>query len=342
MTRLVTLAAALLLAASGAGDLARPPAAGATTPRQVTAAASSTARPTLPVIVETARQLSGGPVVSVPQGILVAVIVRAVRAGDRVLLQRRADSSWATLAVARARRAGTARLLLPTGTPGSATYRVVATSRAEGPSRASRPIALTVTPAAEAPAPAPSAYTLLDPGRPGAVFRWDPCTPVRVRVQAEPGYPTLRADVAAALGRLAAATGLRFTDLGPTANGGAAADPGGFPADTDLVVTVAGEGEAPALAGGPVGYTTLNHSVWAGPDARILAAEVVLEREFLTSGSSAVGQLLLHELGHAVGLGHTADADQVMFPSVTGTASGYQPGDLAGLARVGSAAGCLS
>jgi hypothetical protein len=42
-----------------------------------------------------------------------------------------------------------------------------------------------------------------------------------------------------------------------------------------------------------------------------------------------------HELGHLVGLAHVADEHQVMYPRVR-AGLGYQPGDLAGLAQLGS------
>jgi hypothetical protein len=53
--------------------------------------------------------------------------------------------------------------------------------------------------------------------------------------------------------------------------------------------------------------------------------------------------LLLHELGHAMGLQHVTDTRQQMYPSLRSTSpSGLAAGDLAGLAKVGRAAGCLN
>jgi predicted Zn-dependent protease len=56
-----------------------------------------------------------------------------------------------------------------------------------------------------------------------------------------------------------------------------------------------------------------------------------------------MGALLLHELGHVVGLGHTPDSAQIMYPDLRPMSSAqYQPGDLGGLARLGATQGCLT
>jgi hypothetical protein len=55
------------------------------------------------------------------------------------------------------------------------------------------------------------------------------------------------------------------------------------------------------------------------------------------------GELLLHELGHVVGLDHVSSRSQVMYPTVgTSGSTSYAPGDREGLARLGRSAGCIS
>jgi hypothetical protein len=52
--------------------------------------------------------------------------------------------------------------------------------------------------------------------------------------------------------------------------------------------------------------------------------------------------LLMHELGHAVGLQHVTDTTQAMYPSLLSSAPNLGNwGDRAGLSRVGRPAGCI-
>ena len=53
------------------------------------------------------------------------------------------------------------------------------------------------------------------------------------------------------------------------------------------------------------------------------------------------GEVIMHELGHVMGLAHTSARRQIMSPHVTRRRATWGAGDLAGLRRVGDRHGCL-
>ena len=183
-------------------------------------------------------------------------------------------------------------------------------------------------------------------GRPA---RWDPCVPIHYVVQ--PGWipDAGRADLAEALTRLSAASGLQFVDDGDTSEV-PSTDRAAYQPDRY------GERWAPLLIGWvPAGATDLGIGSGAqglslsvalpargGPS--IVTGQVVLDASNrLAAGfgpGTTDGEVLLHELAHAVGLGHVLDATQVMYPQTTNGESQFGAGDRAGLAAVGAAAGC--
>ncbi|WP_406832822.1 matrixin family metalloprotease [Pedococcus sp. KACC 23699] len=55
------------------------------------------------------------------------------------------------------------------------------------------------------------------------------------------------------------------------------------------------------------------------------------------------GNMILHELGHVIGLNHVSSPLQVMYPVIgPRTPNGYATGDRAGLVKLGKAAGCIN
>jgi hypothetical protein len=307
-------------------------------------------------------------VIAVPVGArLTARAQLPPEAHGRLLRLQVRKGRWQPVATVATGGRGTATLRVPTDAPGRQQYRVLTI----GAGRAAQPAGFIVDVRAEPPSPdvpsvpsVPSmpvgasgpngpadAWTLLETGRPGVAFRWNPCTTVRYRTHLDGAPEAMTGDVTEAVHRLATATGLRFVDMGSTSYTGTFtdSDQSDWPTDTDLLITVADEAADPALAGTTVGYASITHGSWTSTDARIDRAEVVLEEQFVdiaptgfatTQAGSA--ELLLHELGHAAGLGHTAVAGQVMFPTLgNGQRPQYQNGDLNGLARVGANAGCL-
>jgi len=160
----------------------------------------------------------------------------------------------------------------------------------------------------------------------------------------------------AAFARLADATGIEFVYAGATDEAPAV--------DRDEAQARYGDGWAPILvAWAPLNGTVLGAGLGTMPDtvgvstpaalsrpgdpSVIVSAQVVLEpgRALMPGfgSSEARGAVILHELAHALGLGHVPDPTQLMFVG-NATTSGpgeLQAGDLAGLAALGAAGGCV-
>lgn len=66
-------------------------------------------------------------------------------------------------------------------------------------------------------------------------------------------------------------------------------------------------------------------------DQRVQLAKIVRDTSL---------NLTMHELGHAIGLGHATGTDQVMSPGAAGVVD-WGPGDLAGISQLGAANSCL-
>lgn len=207
-----------------------------------------------------------------------------------------------------------------------------------------RPLRAVTEPAPAAQGWAPSFVDAA--GRPA---RWDPCAPIRVAVRAAHLPPTGRTDLAEALRRISAASGLQFVDEGLTDEVPSAQREAYQPERY-------GERWAPLLVGWALPQE-VGHRVGKGvaglasvvalpvPDGgSIVTAQVVLDASRrLASGfgpGATQGEVLLHELAHAIGLGHVDDQTQVMNPAATSGESAFGSGDRAGLAALGSAAGC--
>jgi hypothetical protein len=212
---------------------------------------------------------------------------------------------------------------------------------------------------------AADAYT-----RTTVVVRWGPClinstgthtSSIYYRVNPA-GVGSRVTLVEQAVAKVAAATGLRFVYLGTTTyvpHNAVLFYPSGprmiFDAaqeraktGADLVVAWAYPGQTNLITGGgEAGVGTISWRSSSLSQTRILEASVIIRRDVTAlkpgfEAGGSIGALLLHELGHAVGLQHATDWRQIMYP-VLGkyTAAGYQWGDLEGLHRIGRAAGCM-
>lgn len=206
--------------------------------------------------------------------------------------------------------------------------------------------------AAAAPAPAPSTagmvagrhYSFMSTDASKRPAHWDRCTPIRYRVNATGAPAGAAAEVHEAVRRLASASGLSFRHVGSSTvvpyNGGdwtRALDA----EKADLVVAWATPTQVPQLAGGTAGLGGPVYQTVAGREPRIVKGAVVLDRtERIAAGfanGATRGALLMHELGHAVNLGHVSAKGQLMEPLLTPShRAAYQSGDVAGLKALAS------
>jgi len=180
----------------------------------------------------------------------------------------------------------------------------------------------------------------------GSAVAFDPCRAVHYVVRPD-GQPEGGAELLRwAFDQLSAATGLLFVDDGGTDERPDPARPA-FQPDrygdrwAPVLVTWSTPTETTMLADGVLGR--------AGPDTfgtddpgtvRFVSGLAVfngpaLDQQLRTGDDSKAGAVLLHELGHLVGLDHVTDPYQVMFESNAFPLASYRSGDLRGLEQLG-------
>ncbi|MEO7837208.1 MAG: matrixin family metalloprotease, partial [Acidimicrobiales bacterium] len=177
-------------------------------------------------------------------------------------------------------------------------------------------------------------------GNPG---RWNPCAPVRYSINSTRAPAGGVADVQEAIRRVGQATGISFTYDGSTAevpNNGSNGYSG-----AGTVIAWATPDETNMLTAGAAGMGGAA-GVSSNGAIRITRGFVVLDASRTVpagfGGGASQGALLMHELGHMVGLGHSTDQAQIMYPTVTPrTPRDWGAGDRIGLLRVGAPNGCL-
>jgi hypothetical protein len=182
--------------------------------------------------------------------------------------------------------------------------------------------------AGSAPAPGPGyAFEVTDSA--GQPARWNPCEAIGYAVVTQGAPSGWQADVADDIAQVQAATGVAFVDLGsfPSASE--------VPPGANLTISW-----VPTLpAADPLALTNFWYSEAAGYQPQITSAQIEI-LSGLTAGDGPDGEqpVLLHELGHAMGLAQAA-GDEVMGSADVGYTT-FQAGDLAGLRLLGAQEGC--
>ncbi len=267
------------------------------------------------------------------------VISGKVSGGQRrqVVLETQVPGSWQLLATGRTKADGRYRLRLPTTWYRQHTLRVRAPASDGSPAATSRTRSVLVKASYRLKGKR-SAYNL-----PYDNYRWNPCKPIGWRFNAGGGFAGSLKVVKRALVEISRGTGLAFDYEGKTSKVPVRDDTSDV---ADLVIGWTTPKEVSQLSGPTAGY---GGSSGSGPDERHLEigqAFVALDQTeslapaYADRGRVSWGQVIVHELGHGVGLSHVSAPEQLMYSSATTSNSRFGRGDLRGMELVGLAQGC--
>ena len=185
-----------------------------------------------------------------------------------------------------------------------------------------------------------------DPAQPFVAY--DPCRPVHYIVR--PDNAPFGGDqlIHQAVAEISAATGLQFVNDGLTAEG---PNDQRKPYQADLyghrwapiLIAWSTPEESPRLEGKVAGVGGSGHAGAAGRPSALVTGQVALDAPALEEimqrpdGALLVRAVIMHELGHVVGLAHVDDPKQLMHAENAGITE-FADGDRAGLAVLGSGA----
>jgi hypothetical protein len=172
--------------------------------------------------------------------------------------------------------------------------------------------------------------------------RWNPCAPIHYLVNMGGYSDNFRPVIAEAVERLEAATGLLLIPVGDTTYMPTSTNQSQLTAvGGELVIALGDELQTDLVPGSILGRAFILYFT------SIIRASVVIDVGAVGSNppwsSLGVGAVLMHELGHAVGLDHVGDSSQLM--NAVASSNGpttYGAGDLTGLWQVGAASGCTA
>jgi hypothetical protein len=291
------------------------------------------------------------PAAKLSRGATVSVVghVSGLELGDGVFLQQKVMGGWRNINKARLDSNRNYKLAIPTWWLGTRTYRVMTTSLLNTTilGTASSTWQVDVVPTYT-----PGGYESQFKYSTSTFSRWNPCARIGYRVNARQATSGAIKDVQGAFKRLGQATGFRFVYRGTTTGIPQLGGNSWYPAGTRIVVAWARPSQSSMLRlySNAVGVgSAITSGGYMNGDgsavSKIIRGAVVLDsRRTYRAGfgtGSTRGDLVLHELGHTMGLGHVGSTKQIMYPMVTSGLARLGRGDLAGLERHGARLGCV-
>ena len=197
------------------------------------------------------------------------------------------------------------------------------------------------------PADASDSYKFLATNDDGTPVGYSPCRPLHYVVNAALGPKAPSAWWRTRSGSMSRATGIQFINDGPTTE---APSQSRMPYQQDvygerwapLLIAWTTPEQAPQLRGPVIGTGGSTHfSFGDGPKSFVtgsleLDAPQIAEDLSRADGAEYATAVILHELGHVMGLEHVDDPVQLMYPEI-GAPEGLAAGDLNGLYELGKA-----
>jgi hypothetical protein len=182
----------------------------------------------------------------------------------------------------------------------------------------------------------------------GIVERWNPCQPIPYRTDTKLVGEQAVAQVQAAIDQLSYVTGLQFVYQGDT---DFTPQLGHRTQPAPLVISFSRPKDQPDGSGYLDGGLQLGYGGFVSQFTSVrgkvtsdrikLGFAVIDAEQYQKLPAKVQLSLLLHELGHAVGLNHASNPAELMYPVVSGDSpAGYAAGDIRGLVQVGATTAC--